>query len=533
MSFNPFKKKNSAAEAADALAVETGVSPGALDMSQFPQPQSDDRTDPLADAHIAPASRLLREGPGGRVEEVALGGDSFLRLTLLDASRADVLRPLLLDLPEQTTGFRDLLVAEDSALAAAFDLAEHSLVDIADVAFAYRSIEIIHALTSIAALFVATAQHGLVWPNPSAGLIGLTSEQAHRAAGFQRWRATFSGWDQLAAGEEAQATRELAKMFIAPLDALLTQSQQSGFRHAQLPLVQLLGQLEVLAQSAASYADVAGAFASTATPTLYAATDTGKRREHNEDAYAMLTLDQVSVAGARFTLAAVADGMGGHNSGEIASSLALDLLRTQLSQLALAPRTKHAAPALGMQLEQIIPAIGRALNERAAMDAALGGMGTTLAGYAQLTPQTTLKDAGDLPDAQGAIFWVGDSRVYLLSASGMLPLSVDHSYVQSLVDDGQVTRDEAFTHPQKNIITRCLGASGRDDRPEVAPFMLGPGEMILLCSDGLTDALREEEVWRVVCGVDSAEPAVIASALIDAANAAGGPDNITVALITL
>jgi protein phosphatase len=396
-----------------------------------------------------------------------------------------------------------------------------------------RSLDILEAGQAMAQLLSSCAAVGLVWPDPDQSFIRLTSTQAHRAEGYLRWRATFSGWDQLATGDEAAAAKKLVGLFLTSPNALLEQARKNNFLPAQLPLAQLLGTLEELTQTAKSYAEVAAAFSlDSGKPTLYAATDTGRRREHNEDAYALLTLEQASVAGSRFALAAVADGMGGHNSGEVASSLALDLLRTQLSQLALSPRMRVSEPQLGAQLEQIVPAISRALNDRAAMDAGLGGMGTTMAGYVSLAPQTTVKDQ-QMPAAQGAVFWVGDSRAYLLTPSGMLPLSVDHSYVQTLVDSGQVSKADAFTHPQKNIITRCLGGSGQDDRPEVAPFTLGPGEMLLLCSDGLTDALREEEVWRVVCESVSSEPADIAAALIEAANAAGGPDNITVALVNL
>lgn len=528
MSFNPFKKKSpEAAETADGAtgASESGAGEATAVTAA---PDESDRTDPLGDMHVEPSGSVLRDGPGGRVEIVENGDDRFVRLTVSDPQRASLLRPLLLDLPESTTGFRDLLVAEDTQFAAAFDLAESNLASVTD----FRSLDILDSMKDIAALLTAAAKTGLVWPDPSAELIGLSPEQTHRAEGYRRWRATFSGWDQLAPGDEAQAARQFVRLFIPPFDTLLNAAQQSRFVAAHAPLALLLGELEQLAATAESYAQFATFGSSSTKPTLYAATDTGRRREHNEDAYALLTLEQASVAGSRFALAAVADGMGGHNSGEVASSLALDLLRTQLSQLALSPRMRVSEPQLGAQLEQIVPAISRALNDRAAMDAGLGGMGTTMAGYVSLAPQTTVKDQA-MPPPQGAVFWVGDSRAYLLTPTGMLPLSVDHSYVQSLVDSGQVTKADAFTHPQKNIITRCLGGSGQDDRPEVAPFMLGPGELLLLCSDGLTDALREEDVWRVICECGSSEAADIASALIDAANAAGGPDNITVALVSL
>jgi hypothetical protein len=413
MSFNPFKKKTPeqpdaeqpAASTASADAPSTGAAPDS------------DRTDPLGDMHVAPASNVLRDGPGGRVEVVTNGDDRFLRLTVMDTPRADLLRPLLLDLPESSTGFRDLLVAEDGALAAAFDLPETNLKEVSGGQPEYpgatlvpppdcRSIDVLDAIQSVASLLAAFAERGLVWQDPQPELIGLTSERAHRAEGYRRWRATFTAWDQLAPGDEALAARSLMQLFYDPMWALISQARAINFMAGYLPLAKLLGEPEVVCDSVDSYAEIAAFDFFSTKPTLYAATDTGRRREHNEDAYALLTLEQASVAGSRFALAAVADGMGGHNSGEVASSLALDLLRTQLSQLALSPRLKVAEPQLGLQLEQIVPAISRALNDRAAMDPGLGGMGTTLAGYVSLTPQSTVKGQA-LPSEQGAVLCFG------------------------------------------------------------------------------------------------------------------------------
>jgi protein phosphatase len=109
---------------------------------------------------------------------------------------------------------------------------------------------------------------------------------------------------------------------------------------------------------------------------------------------------------------------------------------------------------------------------------------------------------------------------------------VDHSFVQQLFDSGQLSREEAFSHPQKNVITRCLGAGGNDGRPEVYAFTPGPGEYVLLCSDGLSDALRDSDIQRVLRESGSGDVAGMLRALVDAANEAGGPDNITAILVT-
>jgi protein phosphatase len=240
----------------------------------------------------------------------------------------------------------------------------------------------------------------------------------------------------------------------------------------------------------------------------------------------------------------VADGMGGHASGEVASSLALDLLRLQLAQLALPPRSRTFSTAgLEQDLRTVVGGIGRALHERAALEPGQAGMGTTLTGVALLEPQSTLRV--DLPAAACCVFNVGDSRSYLLTAQGLHQLSTDHSYVGELLAAGQLSEEDAFTHPQKNVITRCLGGgSGSDSTPDVFSFTPGPGEILLLCSDGLTDALRTSEVRRALDSVpfDAASGGpgahflpdylrALAGALIAAANEAGGPDNITVVLV--
>ncbi|HES58670.1 MAG TPA: serine/threonine-protein phosphatase, partial [Firmicutes bacterium] len=132
---------------------------------------------------------------------------------------------------------------------------------------------------------------------------------------------------------------------------------------------------------------------------------------------------------------------------------------------------------------------------------------------------------------EAAVFWVGDSRAYLIGPCGMLPLTRDHSYVQDLIESGSISAEEARTHQMKNVITRCLGGAGNSGAPDVFPFSPGPGEAILLCSDGLTDALDDAQIWQVL--MDNSEHSLdnAVKALVRAANEAGGPDNITVVLV--
>jgi protein phosphatase len=127
------------------------------------------------------------------------------------------------------------------------------------------------------------------------------------------------------------------------------------------------------------------------------------------------------------------------------------------------------------------------------------------------------------------LFNVGDSRVYLYSCGRLLRLTRDHSLVQELVDSGEITAEEAFDHPRKNVISRCLGGGSIGSEPDVASYDPGPGELLLIASDGLGDMLRDHEIEALVREqVAAAGPAGLAQALVDAANAAGGKDNVTV-----
>ena len=188
---------------------------------------------------------------------------------------------------------------------------------------------------------------------------------------------------------------------------------------------------------------------------------------------------------------------------------------------------------LAGQLEAVIPSIDRALTERALLDEALSGMGTTMAGVAVLRQATTLTPGGNrrLGDETAAVFHVGDSRVYSYGPGGLQRMTQDHSLVQNLINAGSITSDEAFTHPRKNVITRCLGGGDSDCAPDVNLLNPGPGEVLLIASDGLSDALRDSDIESVFAEHADAGFPALATALVGAANAAGGPDNITVLLV--
>ncbi len=223
-----------------------------------------------------------------------------------------------------------------------------------------------------------------------------------------------------------------------------------------------------------------------------ASTDKGQVREGNEDAY---------VVDPRLRLFAVADGMGGHQAGEVASATALEALR--------------AAIASGLAVGDGITRANEAVFDKAADDEALSGMGTTITAI--------------IPDgAEITIGHVGDSRAYLLRDGELRQLTVDHSLVEELVREGRITEEQAAVHPQRSIITRALGVE-RGVQVDVSVVTLRVGDRLLLCSDGLTTMLRPPEIAAILRR--ETDPTRGANALVDAANAAGGEDNITTVVI--
>jgi protein phosphatase len=230
-----------------------------------------------------------------------------------------------------------------------------------------------------------------------------------------------------------------------------------------------------------------------------AATDVGRMRKNNEDSY----LSSQPVA-------AVADGMGGHSAGEVASAIAIEELAALRGR---GPWENETAAT--DDLKQAILRANRRIREMAATDRKLNGMGTTL---------VALLEDGDMVHVAN----VGDSRGYLLRQGELSQVTVDHSLVQELVDDGRLSPEDAERHPQRSVITRALGID-----PEVEfdlfTYKLQVGDRLLLCSDGLSDVVEPAQIRKVLLRVRNAHRA--ARELVTVANAHGGPDNITVIVV--
>jgi len=228
-----------------------------------------------------------------------------------------------------------------------------------------------------------------------------------------------------------------------------------------------------------------------------ARSDVGRVREGNEDSYV-----------AKEPVFAVADGMGGHIAGDIASQTAVETIERE---------TGNGAALDPQRLAGIVQSANAAIWERAQGDPALRGMGTTC----------TL---ALLADGKIHLAHVGDSRAYLFRDGELSQVTEDHTLVGRMVREGRLTPEEAERHPQRSIITRALGV---DEHVDVDTFTLPvrEGDRILLCSDGLTSMIGGEEIREVLA--NESAPQTAADRLVDLANSAGGEDNITVVLVDI
>jgi protein phosphatase len=216
-----------------------------------------------------------------------------------------------------------------------------------------------------------------------------------------------------------------------------------------------------------------------------ARTDVGRVRSGNEDSYMV-----------EEPLFAVADGMGGHQGGEVASKLALDTLSRVVR---------------GGDLAETVREANREVFRTAASDPNLAGMGTTLTAI--------------LGDGDGfRLAHIGDSRLYLLRGGELSRQTTDHTVVERLVEEGRLTPQEAEMHPQRSILTKALGVD-EEIEPDDERVEARPGDRLLLCSDGLTGMIEEAQIASIM--TSNEDPQTAADALVEAANEAGGQDNIT------
>jgi len=238
---------------------------------------------------------------------------------------------------------------------------------------------------------------------------------------------------------------------------------------------------------------------------VFGHTDTGRARAHNEDAFACGTLADGAV------WAVLCDGMGGAAAGDRASHLAAEIISGMITRTYTSEMDERSLRNL------LLTAAANANTQiwrLAQGDDALAGMGTTAV-------------AAIVRQNHYYLIHVGDSRAYLLVNGALRQLTRDHSMVQLLVDTGQIAPEEALTHPHRNLITRAVGVD-MEVEPDFTADVFPEYGRLLLCSDGLTNAVDTEDIAFLLARV---QPPDIPAALIDAANKAGGPDNITAVVI--
>ena len=238
---------------------------------------------------------------------------------------------------------------------------------------------------------------------------------------------------------------------------------------------------------------------------VFAKSDIGRAREMNQDAYyASQPSDTVG-------LYIVADGMGGYNGGEIASSLAVtatkDFIENNFAE------TEHTKEKLQELVKNAIEYANMLVYEKSKEIPQLQGMGTTI-------------EVALVHNNRVYIGHVGDSRIYRIRKEFIRKLTTDHSYVQKLVKDGTISKEEATHHPKKNMLTKALGCTSFVD-PDVTVKGFQKDDILVLTSDGLTNMVKDKEIYEIV--KDNIE--VATDKLINKANENGGLDNITVIIV--
>lgn len=262
---------------------------------------------------------------------------------------------------------------------------------------------------------------------------------------------------------------------------------------------------------------------------LAAKTDVGVIRTNNEDNFQVVTdlssgqmrwvNNEICSLGDKGALLVVADGMGGMNAGEVASELAIETVREYFTIENLTPEITKNRFSIEKYMNDAIIAADARIKREAKEHPETKGMGTTIV-------------IGWVLDGKLYLSWCGDSRAYIYNpVAGLHQVTKDHSYVQSLVDKGAITREDAFDYPDSNIITRSLSDGPTKARPEslLKPYDLCDNDIILLCTDGLSGMIRDKEMETIIRNNEHNMDTLVDD-LIHAACEAEGSDNITICL---
>ncbi len=233
-------------------------------------------------------------------------------------------------------------------------------------------------------------------------------------------------------------------------------------------------------------------------------TDIGKRRKHNEDYYGFFRLGEDEF------LAIVADGMGGHASGEIASRMAVEIIQEVYAK-------ERAEQEVLDSLKSAFEVANFSILQKSLEQDQLNGMGTTA---------TVLV----IKEDQTFVGHMGDSRAYLFRDAAVNQLTKDHSMVNRMVEQGLLSKEEAEHHPQRNVIYKALGVNRDADLELIGPLPVYLNDIFLLCSDGLTNLVTDDEMLKIV---KKESPQKACEKLIQLANKRGGDDNITIQILKM
>lgn len=241
---------------------------------------------------------------------------------------------------------------------------------------------------------------------------------------------------------------------------------------------------------------------------VYAKTDIGRIRDSNQDSYYISEEDNLP-----YGLYILADGMGGYAGGEIASSLAVNAVKTYITNNL--KKDEYSKEKFKQVIKEAIEYANMMVNEKAEQNEQISEMGTTL-------------DVVVIYGNRIYIGHVGDSRVYRIRKNIIRKLTNDHSYVEKLLKDGTITKEEAINHPKKHMLIKVVGSKTFVE-PDIIEKKILDDDIILMCSDGLTNMVQDEEIYNITKN----EQENVAEKLVEEANKNGGHDNVTAIVIKI
>ncbi len=485
---------------------------------------NEDRTDPFIEAsdfQQPSEEEIVYENEYAKLTCIAVAGGKKLKWVAKD--RLIEQKPKLNELLKRVLPLlpfaEDLLLHEAGFTTELFEqtvqdvLCELSLAEMLEAVADVYTIE--HDLASKAEVKVSKV-------SPSKVLFKDTNETS--IGGYRWFKLGFFSLEDTIEAESAsfELTRNLAEIFVDELKRRnRSKDHPRGFRHNVEIARKLMKQI-------GKDPSKAGEIVSRLSLNLEVAslTHKGLIRPQNEDAL-LTAISELNGLGYSYQLLAVADGMGGHAAGEVASNLCLELLRCYAPSWALAKSAGASDKDMLRIILEHIKLVNGELVETSEKLAGARGMGTTLTGlyfcyYNQAEKQIHRRSMSSF------VFNVGDSRTFAVGYNGVKALTKDHSFVQELVDAGKITEDEAFHHPQKNIVSQAMGTN-RNIKPDVFGLHFPLDAFIVIASDGLTDLVHKRELEQIARNADTSEE--LANSYLSAALKAGGTDNISIIVV--